>query len=167
MRYMTAASNFLIHGNIRLNTAVSQGYLRVLVIWARLKPVLIHGHIRPRAISVVTLWLGEWSHQGVITWKIEILPSQSSICITHYTDTFLSQKCHECSRHILEWEVFIQTLTDLLCLLKRCWRLCTAGPSPTVSAASQEGPCPIVSSDRPLLAPLTHLNKRNITNTLS
>lgn len=50
--------------------------------------------------------------------------------------------------------------TDLLCLLKRCWRLCSVGPSPTNSEAFQEGPSPNVSSACLPLAPLTHLEKQ-------
>lgn len=59
---------------------------------------------------------------------------------------------------ILKW---IQISTDLLCLLKRCWRLFAAGPSPTYSEASQEDPCPIASSACRPSAPLTHLEEQN------
>lgn len=45
-----------------------QGYLRVLVIRARLKPVLIYGHCCLRTVGVVTLRLRQGSHQRVFTW---------------------------------------------------------------------------------------------------
>lgn len=57
---------------------------------------------------------------------------------------------------------YIHITADLLCLLQRCWRLCSAGPSPTDSEASQEDPWPIASSAACPLAPLTPLKKKGI-----
>lgn len=59
--------NMLFLAKYSLNTANGQLYLRVLVIRAWLQAVLVYGHFLLRAISVVTLWLGEGSHQRIVT----------------------------------------------------------------------------------------------------
>lgn len=52
--------------------AAARGNLRVLVIRARLKPLLIRGHFQLGPVRVIALRLGQRSHQGITTLRTTV-----------------------------------------------------------------------------------------------